>query len=54
MAISNQKIAALCEDMGFDELTAWRHLRDQARARKLYAYQLPSRYRDGSGERGEG
>jgi hypothetical protein len=44
--IHTSRIAKLCEDLEFDELTAWRHLRDQERARKLYGYQLPGRYRD--------
>jgi hypothetical protein len=44
--INNPKIERLMEQHGFDELTAWRHLRDQERARKLYSYQVPSRYRE--------
>jgi hypothetical protein len=28
--LSDRRIQALCEEFGFDELTAWRHLRDQA------------------------
>lgn len=39
MPISENKLARLQEEFGFDRLTAWRHLRDQARARKLFSYQ---------------
>jgi hypothetical protein len=41
--ISNPKIERLMDQHGFDELTAWRHLRDQERARKLYSYQERTR-----------
>jgi hypothetical protein len=44
--ISNEKIRAVMEQFGFDELTAWRHLRDQEILRRRYRYQLPSRYQD--------
>lgn len=37
--ISEQRIAKLQAELGFDRLTAWRHLRDQERARRLYACQ---------------
>lgn len=37
--ISNQKIQALCEQFGFDELTAWRHLRDREILRRRFGYQ---------------
>jgi hypothetical protein len=33
------KIQKLCEEFGFDELTAWRHLRDQAILRRRVDYQ---------------
>lgn len=46
MAITNQRIAKLCEEFGLDELTAWRHLRDQEILRRRYQYQLPARYRN--------
>lgn len=41
--VNQTKIAALCEEFGFDELTAWRHLRDRERARKLFEYQRRAR-----------
>lgn len=37
--ISEQKIERLQTEFGFDRLTAWRHLRDQERARRLFSYQ---------------
>jgi hypothetical protein len=37
--ISEHKLDKLQAEMGFDRLTAWRHLRDQERARRLYSYQ---------------
>jgi hypothetical protein len=37
--INASKIAAVRLELGLDELSAWRYLRDQARARKLYDYQ---------------
>jgi len=44
--ISDYKIAALMESLGLDELSAWRHLRDQAILRRQYRYQIPRRYQD--------
>jgi len=37
--ISDQKIEKLCEEFGFDRLTAWRHLRDREILRRRFAYQ---------------
>jgi hypothetical protein len=37
--IHTDKIQKLCEEFGFDELTAWRHLRDQAILRRRVDYQ---------------
>ena len=37
--IYTDKIKKLCEEFGFDELTAWRHLRDQAILRRRVDYQ---------------
>jgi hypothetical protein len=39
MAIHTDKIRKLCEEFGFDELTAWRHLRDQEILRRRFEYQ---------------
>jgi hypothetical protein len=44
--ISPDKIREAMEQFGFDELTAWRHLRDQEILRRQYRYQLPGRYQD--------
>jgi hypothetical protein len=38
MAISEHKLERLQEQFGFDRLTAWRHLRDQERARRAFSY----------------
>lgn len=46
--ISDHKIDKLCAETGFDRVTAWRVLRDQAILQRRYAYQAPSRYREGN------
>lgn len=37
--IQNQEIRRLMDRFGFDELTAWRHLRDRRIAQDKLAYQ---------------
>ena len=37
--ITSERVQKLCEEFGFDELTAWRHLRDQAILRRRVDYQ---------------
>jgi hypothetical protein len=42
--INPDKIREVMEQFGYDELTAWRHLRDREILRRQYRYRLPGRY----------
>lgn len=35
----NAKVAQVMDEFGFDELTAWRHLRDREILRRRFKYQ---------------
>lgn len=44
MTIHNSEMRRLMDEHGFDELTAWRVVRDREIVRRRYRYQVAGRY----------